>query len=76
MYEVQILLATKAKESQSSLDSLLKDVHSLLYPCASIPDGPADPEVFMAAERITLASIDSKMIGCTSWGGDWRMQFM
>ena len=72
-YEVQILLATRAKEWHSSLDAPLKDVHSLLHPCASIPDGPADPVMFMAAERMMLASIDSKMTGCTSWMGDWRM---
>ena len=65
-YAVQILLATKAKEWQSSLDAPLKDVHSLFHPCASIPDGPADPVMFMAADRIALASIDSKMMGCTS----------
>ena len=67
--EVQILLATRAKEWQSSLDAPLKDVHSLLHPCASIPDGPADPVVCMAAERMTLVLIDSKMTGCVSWGG-------
>ena len=75
MYEVQILLATRAREWQSSFDTPLKDVHSLLHPCASIPDGPADPEVFMVAEQITLASIDSKIMGCTSWARDWRIQF-
>ena len=62
MYEVQILLAT------IPLDSLLKDLHGLLHPCTSILDGPADPLVFMAAERLTLASIDSKTMGCTSRG--------
>ena len=73
-YEVHILLATRAKEWHSSLDAPLKDVHSLLHPCASIPDGPAVPVIFIAAVRMTLASIDSKITGCTSWGGDWRMQ--
>ena len=34
-----------------------------------MPDGPADPVVCMAAERMTLVSIDSKMTGCVSWGG-------
>ena len=62
-YDVQILLATEAREWHSSLDAALKDVHSLLHPYASIPDGPADPVVFMAADRITLASIDSKTTG-------------
>ena len=66
-YEVQILLATRAKEWHSSLDLPLKDVHSLLHPCASMSDGPADPVVCMAAERMTLVSIDSKMMGCVSW---------
>ena len=61
-YEVQI------KEWHRSLDLPLKDVHSLLHPCASMPDGPADPVVCMAAERMTV-SIDSKMTGCVSWGG-------
>lgn len=64
--EVQSLLAVRAKERHSSLDAPLKDVHSLLQPCASIPEGPADPVVFMAAERMTLASIDPKMMECTS----------
>ena len=68
-YEVQILLATRAKEWHSSLDPPLKDVHSLLHPCASLPDGPADPVVCMAAEQMTLVSIDSKMTGCVSLGG-------
>ena len=68
-YEVQILLATRAKEWHSSLDPPLKDVHNLLHPCASMPDGPADPVVCMAAEQMTLVSIDSKMTGCVSWGG-------
>ena len=69
-----ILLATRAKQWHSSLDAPLKDVHSRLHPCASIPDGPADPVIFIAAVRMTLASSDSKITGCTSWGGDWRMQ--
>ena len=74
-YEVQILLATRAKEWHSSLDLPLNDVHSLLHPCASMPDGPANPVVCMAAERMTLVSIDSKMTGCVSWGGgDWSIQ--
>ena len=59
-YEVHIL-ATRAKEWHSSLDAPLKDVHSLLHSCASIPDGPADPVIFIAAVRMTLASIDSKI---------------
>ena len=35
-YDVQILLATEAREWHSSLDAALKDVHSLLHPYASI----------------------------------------
>ena len=58
-YEVyiHILLASRAKEWHSSLDAPLKDVHSLLHPCASVPDGPADLVMFIAAERMTLASM-------------------
>ena len=33
---------SRAKEWQSSLDVPLKDVHSLLHPCASIPERPSD----------------------------------
>ena len=48
--EVQILLATSAKELQSSLDVPMKDVHSLLNSCASMPDGLADLVVCIAAD--------------------------
>ena len=41
--DVQILFATKARELHRSVDAPLKEVHSLLHPCASMPDGPATP---------------------------------
>ena len=43
-----------------------KDVHSLLHPMASIPEGPA-PSVHKAAGLIHCASIALKMTG---WTGD------
>ena len=69
IYEVHILLANRAKELQSSLEAPLKDVHSLLHPCASMPDGPSDPVVCKAADRITPASIHSKNDGVYLLGG-------
>ena len=44
------------RSGNSSLDAPLKDVRSLLHPCASIPDGPTYPVMFIVAERMTLAS--------------------
>ena len=73
-YEVQILLVTIAKLWHRSLEAPLKDVHSLLHPCTSKPDGPADPVMCRAAERMTLAAMASKMTGCAFWGGGWRIQ--
>ena len=73
-YDIHILLATWAREWQRSLDAPLKDVQSLLQPCASKPDGPAEPVMFVAAEQMAVALIDSKTMECTSWGGDGRIQ--
>ena len=44
----------------------LKDVQCLHHPCASKPDGPAEPVMFVAAVRMTVAPIDSKTMGRTS----------
>ena len=52
----------------------MKDVHSLIHRCASIPEGPAAPVMRMAGERIVAALIDSKMTGWGSMGGDCRIQ--
>ena len=49
-YEVQILLVTIAKLWHRSLEAPLKDVHSLLHPCASKPEGPVDPVMCRAAD--------------------------
>ena len=72
--EVQILLAVDASALHRSADAPLKEVHSLLQSCASRPDGPADPEILIVAERMALASIDSKITGCTSEGAEGRIQ--
>ena len=39
-------------EVQRSADAPLKEVHSRLQSCASRPDGPADPEILIVAERM------------------------
>ena len=72
---VHILLAVEASELHRLVDAPLNEVHNLLQSCASRPDGPADPVVFSTAERIALASIDSKMTGCVSEGVEGRMQW-
>ena len=72
---VHILLAVEASELHRLVDAPLNEVHYLLQSCASRPDGPADPVVFSTAERIALASIDSKMTGCVSEGVEVRMQW-
>jgi hypothetical protein len=60
---VQRRLAAKARELHSSEDADLKEVHSLLHPSASSPDGPAAPLVFKAADLIVAASRDSNRTG-------------
>ena len=65
---------TRAREWQRLLDAPLNDVQSLFRPCASKPEGPAEPVISVAADRMAVASIDSKMIGCASCGGDGRTQ--
>ena len=62
-----------AKELHMSVDAPLKPMHSLLHSWASRPEGPADPVVLRAAERIVLASSDSNITGCTSCGADGIM---
>ena len=49
---VQRRLAVAAKEWQRSSKADLKEVHNLLHPMASIPEGPALPSVRMAARSL------------------------
>ena len=65
---VQRRFATKAKEWQSSKDGDLKEVHNLLHPSASRPEGPAAPWVCSAVGMIKTASRDSNRTGCKSGG--------
>ncbi len=60
---MQILLAARASELHMSAEAPLYDVHILLQPCASMPDGPAEPVVLNAADLMVLASIESKITG-------------
>ena len=72
-YELKIILATRAKEMQSSFDAPLIDVHSLLHPCASMLDCPADPVLSIAANRITQhQSTQKRRVYLLE--GDWKMQ--
>ncbi len=61
---MQILLAARARSAEVPL----YDVHILLQPCASMPDGPAEPVVLNAADLMVLASIESKITGWIGWG--------
>ena len=72
-YDVQIHFAAMASELYRSVEAPLKAVQSLLHPCASNPDGPADPVVCSAAERMALASMESKMTGWISSGSEGRI---
>ena len=66
---VQRRFAAKAREWQSSEDGDLKEVHILLHPSASRPEGLAHPLVCSAADLIMAASSDSnRTAGCTSGG--------
>ena len=49
--------AIRASEWQRSSDSFLNDVHMVLHILASVPEGPADPEVRRAVALIREASI-------------------
>ena len=71
--EVQILVEVEASVLQRSREAPLNEVHILLQPCASMPDGPADPVILRAAERMTLASMNSKITGCASLGAEGRI---
>ena len=71
---MQILLAVDASELHRSAEARLWEVHSLFQSCASMPDGPADPEILRSAERMALPSMELKMTGCTSEGAEGRMQ--
>ena len=71
--EVQILLAVEASVLHRSREAPLNEVHILLQPCASMPDSPVDPVILRAAERMTLASMDSKITGCASLGAEGRI---
>ena len=59
-------LANRANEWHRSFDALLNDEQSLLQPLASMPEGPAAPDVCRAADLILEASIKSKTTGCIS----------
>ena len=63
IYVVQSLLVRSAREWQRSCDADLKEVHNLLQQCASKPEGPAEPFVARAEERIVLASMLSNITG-------------
>ena len=56
-----------------SAEAPLYDVHILLQPCASMPDGPAEPVVLNAADLMVLASIESKITGWIGWGSEFMM---
>ena len=62
-YSVHIRMAHSAKESHRSPEALWKDVQSLLQLAASTPDGPADPNVLSAIDRMRGTLICSKMTG-------------
>ena len=72
-YFVQSLFATRASELHRSVDAPLKAVQRRLHLCASRPEGPDDPVVHRAAERMALASIESNTTKCTSCGAEGMM---
>ena len=67
---------TRANEWHRLLDAPLKEVHSCLHPCASMPEGPAEPVVCRAADRMMLAFKFLKMTGCASVGIAWTTQLV
>ena len=56
---MQILLAARARSAEVPL----YDVHILLQPCASMPDGPDGPAEPVVLGLMVLASIESKITG-------------
>ena len=66
MSGLQRCLATRAKEWQSSKNGDMKEVHSLLHPSASRPEGPVASLVFSTADLIMAVSRDSKSTWWTS----------
>ena len=62
----QSFLAVAASASQSSVEAVLKDEHSLFQVAASMPEGPAAPSVLRAILRISCPSIFSNRMGCGS----------
>ena len=57
-----------ARGAHKSLEAPLWQVQRRLHSCASMVEGPAAPDVFKAAAWITVASIDSNITECGSWG--------
>ncbi len=64
-------LAKREMEWHKSCEAVWNDVHNLLQQWASSPDGPAAPLVERDADRMELASILSKITGCTVGGSRW-----
>ena len=65
---LQRRLVRRARQWQRSSEVFLKEEHNLLQPCASLPEGPAAPLVWSAAERMVLPMMLSKMTGITIEG--------
>ena len=65
---MQIRLAIRAREWYIFDEVYLKEVQNLLQPLASIPEGPAAPEMRSAADLIKSAPMQSKTTGCMSTG--------
>ena len=62
----QSFLAVVASASQSSLEAVLKDEHSLFQVAAFMPEGPAAPSILKAILRVSCPSIFSNRMGCGS----------
>ena len=56
-------LVRSAREWHKALNAKLNDVHSLLHPLASMPDGPAAPDVRRDDDLIKAASTRLKITG-------------
>ena len=61
--DVDMCLATDAKERQRSDDAARNDVHKRLQPKASTPEGPTDLSIWRAVRRIRSPSRQPKIIG-------------
>ncbi len=74
-YEEHSLCVTDARAAQRSREAPLWLVHRRLHSWASNPEGPAAPFTRSAAERMALASMESKMMGWGSCGDSGRTHF-